>query len=101
MGWKSYNAARLVGATHPDNEKATAQIRRNLRIGVSPRGIQALFMAAKVEALLDNRKAVAIEDIRQVVYPALRHRLFLTYEAQAEGVREDALLDEVLRAVPG
>jgi MoxR-like ATPase len=68
-------------------------------VGASPRGIQALVWAAKVEALLDNRKAVAIEDMRTVAYPALRHRLLLNYEAQAEGILADALLDEVLEAV--
>ncbi len=94
-------AARLVGVTHPDHEKAPALVRRSVRIGVSPRGIQALIMAAKVEALLDNRKAASIEDIRRVAHPALRHRLFLTYEAQAEGVPPDSLLDEALRVVAG
>lgn len=92
-------AARLIGATDPHNERAPASMRGSLRIGVSPRGIQALVMAAKVEALLDNRKAAAIEDIRKVAHPALRHRLFLTYEAQADGVLPDHLLDEVLRTV--
>ena len=93
-------AARLVGATHPDDGNAPPLIRRNLRVGVSPRGIQTLIMAGKVEALLDNRKAVAIEDIRRVMHPALRHRLFLTYEAQTEGVLPDAILDEVLQVIP-
>jgi len=92
-------AARLVGATHPDQENAPARIRRNLRVGVSPRGVQALIMAAKVEALLDNRKAVAIADIRRVAHPALRHRLFLSFEAQAEGVSPDGILDDVLNVV--
>ena len=92
-------AARIVGATHPDQEQATPLVKRNLRVGVSPRGIQALIMAAKVEALLDDRKAAAIEDVRRVVYPALRHRLFLSYEAQSEGLHPDRILDEVLKAV--
>jgi len=56
-------------------------------------------MAAKVEALLDRRKAVAINDIRKVIYPALRHRLFLNYEAQAEGLEPDMLLNAVIKAV--
>jgi MoxR-like ATPase len=93
-------AARLIGGTHPQEERTPAGIRHNLRVGVSPRGIQALIKAAKVEALLENRKAVAINDIRKVIYPALRHRLILTFEAQAEGISPDALLDEVLDAVP-
>jgi MoxR-like ATPase len=93
-------AARLIGATHPDSDAAPVLVRRSLRVGVSPRGIQALIKAGKVEALLDRRKAVALDDIRQVVYPALRHRLFLNYEAQAEGIPPDAILDEVMQVVP-
>lgn len=92
-------AARIVGTTHPDNDKAPSGIKKNLRVGASPRGIQALIRAGKAEALLDNRKAVAIDDIRRVTYPALRHRLILNFEAQAEGISADAILDEVLNAV--
>jgi MoxR-like ATPase len=93
-------AARIVGITNPADTRAPLVVRRRLRIGVSPRGIQALIKAAKVEALLDNRKAVSIEDIRRVAYPALRHRFVLNYEAQAEGFPPDEILSEVLRAVP-
>ena len=91
-------AARLVGATHPDHG-AIAVIARNLRVGASPRGLQAMISAAKVEALLDGRKAVAIEDVRNVIYPALRHRLILNFEAQAEGVSPDSILDEIVRSI--
>lgn len=93
-------AARLISTSHPENEHAPAGVRRHLRVGISPRGIQALVRAAKVEALLDNRKAVSIQDIRKVFYPALRHRLILNFEAQAEGIPPDSILQEVLRAVP-
>jgi MoxR-like ATPase len=92
-------AARLIGATHPDRIDAPPAIRQSLRVGISPRGIQSLVLAAKVEALLDNRKAVAIDDIRRVAHPALRHRLFLNFEAQSDGVSPDAILDEVLQVV--
>ncbi len=92
-------AARLIGATHPDQPGAPAQVKRYLRVGVSPRGMQALILAAKVEALLDNRKAVSLGDIRKVVHPALRHRLFLSYEALAEGVSPDNLLEEIAKGV--
>jgi MoxR-like ATPase len=78
----------------PDN------IRRYVRVGASPRGIQTLIWAGKVEALLDNRKAVAIDDLRKVIYPALRHRLILNFEAQAEGIPPDLLLEDVLKSVP-
>ncbi len=92
-------AARIVGATHPQAEGAIDSVRRNLRIGASPRGLQALVWGGKVEALLDNRKAVSIDDIRKVVYPALRHRLILNFEAQAEGIDPDAILDEIIKHV--
>ncbi|MEA4909369.1 MAG: AAA domain-containing protein [Chloroflexi bacterium] len=93
-------AARLVGLTYPEAEDAPAPIRRYLRTGVSPRGMQALILAAKVEALLDSRKAVAIKDIRRVIHPALRHRLFLSYEALSDGITTGEILDQVLDLVP-
>jgi MoxR-like ATPase len=93
-------AARLIGSTHPEDGRAPSGVRRHLRVGVSPRGIQAVVKAAKVEALLDGRKAVSLADIRRVIYPALRHRLILSFEAQAEGIAPDAILEEVLDAVP-
>ena len=92
-------AARLVESTHPEDARAPEAVRRHLRVGASPRGIQALIWAGKVEALLDDRKAVAIDDIRKVAFPALRHRLLLNYEAQAEGVEPDDILREVLGKV--
>jgi MoxR-like ATPase len=93
-------AAQFVGATHPSTPGAIESVRRNLRVGASPRGLQAMIWGAKVEALLDNRKAVAIDDIRKVIFPALRHRLLLNFEAQAEGVEPDTILDELLKVVP-
>jgi MoxR-like ATPase len=92
-------AARLVSATDPNREEALQLVHQSLRVGVSPRGIQALIVAAKAEALLDHRLAVAIDDIRRVAHPALRHRIFLTYDAQADGVLPDQILDQVIRVV--
>jgi MoxR-like ATPase len=92
-------AARLVTATHVDSPAAPDSVRRHLRVGVSPRGMQALIKAAKVEALLEGRKAAAIDDIRRVAYPSLRHRLVLNFEAQAEGVSADAIIKDVLEKV--
>jgi MoxR-like ATPase len=89
-------AAKLVGATQPDHPDAILPVRKNLRVGASPRGLQAIIWGAKVEALLDNRKAVSLEDIRVVLYPALRHRLLLNFEAQAEGVDPDEILKAIL-----
>ena len=92
--------ARIVNSTHPDSSYAIDSVRRNLRVGASPRGLQALVWGAKVEALLDNRKAVAIDDVKGVVYPSLRHRLLLNFEAQADDIDPDDILDEILDAVP-
>jgi MoxR-like ATPase len=92
-------AARLVESTHPQNGKVPDSVTRNLRVGVSPRGVQSIIRAAKVEALLDRRKAVAIDDIRKVVYPALRHRMLLNFEAQAEGVPADSIIADIVKVV--
>jgi MoxR-like ATPase len=91
--------ARLVNTTRPDGDGAIDSVRRHLRVGASPRGVQAIVWGAKVEALLDNRKAVAIEDVRKVVFPALRHRILLNFEAQAEGVNPDEIIAEVIKKV--
>ena len=79
-------AAQLTVATHPDNADAPEIVRRAVRYGASPRGAQALILGAKVAALLAGRYNAAVEDIRAVAPAALRHRLILTYEADAEGV---------------
>jgi MoxR-like ATPase len=92
-------AAQIIRATHLHDPLAPAVIGKHLRLGISPRGIQALIRTSKIEALLDNRKAVAIDDIRRVAYPALRHRMILNYEAQAEGIPADSILDEVLAVI--
>ncbi len=93
-------AARLVKATHPDDEQAPEAVRRYVRYGASPRGMQALILAGKIIALLEGRYNVALDDIRAALLPALRHRLLLNFEAQAEGVAADAILDRILEAVP-
>jgi MoxR-like ATPase len=62
--------------------------------------MQALILAGKIAALLEGREAVALEDVRAVARPALRHRLILNYEAQAEGIDPDAVVGEVLAALP-
>ena len=93
-------AARLVGATQPEGNNVVDSVRRNLRVGASPRGLQAMVWGAKVEALLNNRKAVSIEDIQKVIFPALRHRLILNFEAQAEVVDPDAILRDILKNIP-
>jgi MoxR-like ATPase len=93
-------AIRLVLATHPEGEFATEMINRFVRFGSSPRGVQALVLAGKVRALLDERYHVSFDDISQAVLPAMRHRLLLNFEGQAEGMRTDDVLDEVIQKIP-
>jgi MoxR-like ATPase len=91
-------AVRVVLATHPENPEATAKSKQFMRYGASPRGLQAVILAAKIRALLEGRYAVAIDDIRHVAPPALRHRMILNFEGEAEGVKHDAFIDEILSA---
>ncbi|MCC6190408.1 MAG: hypothetical protein IT318_15365, partial [Anaerolineales bacterium] len=90
----------VILATHPEDERATAGVKKHLLYGASPRGLQAVILAAKITALLDGRKTVSLEDVRQAALPALRHRVILNYEAQAEGINPDDLITEVLADVP-
>jgi len=93
-------AIRLTLATHPQGEFATDQANRYVRWGSSPRGAQAVILAAKVQALLDGRYNVSFEDINTVFLPALRHRVLLNFEAQAEGIEADVVLEDILDKVP-
>jgi len=92
-------AARIALGTHPNTEHATDTVRRYVRFGVSPRGVQALILCAKVRALLDERYSISCEDIREVAAPALRHRIIRNFEAEAEGVTSDSLLGKLLETV--
>jgi MoxR-like ATPase len=91
-------AVRVVLATHPENPEATALSKQFMRYGASPRGLQAVILAAKIRALLEGRYAVSIDDIRHVAPPALRHRMILNFEGEAEGVKSDAIITEILKA---
>ncbi len=93
-------AIRVLEATHPDREVAPDIVRRFVRYGSSPRGVQACLLGAKVRALLDGRYSVAIEDIREVAPAALRHRTMLNFEGEAEGIVTDDIIAEVLKSVP-
>jgi MoxR-like ATPase len=92
-------AIRLILATHPQGEFAAPETNQYLRIGASPRGAQALVLAAKVRALLEGRYNVSFEDIRKAYLPALRHRVLLNFEAQAENIAPDTVLAAILRHV--
>ena len=89
-------AIRLILATHPQGEFAPDVTNRFVRFGSSPRGVQALVLAGKVRAMLDERYHVSFDDIEASVMPALRHRILLNFEGQAEGITTDEVLEQVL-----
>ena len=91
---------RLTLATHPDGPYSLPVTNKFLRWGASPRGAQAMALAAKVRALLEGRFNVSFEDVRRVFLPALRHRVILNFEAQAEGTEADEVLLEILEQLP-
>jgi MoxR-like ATPase len=88
-------AGRLIIATHP-NRTELDSVRKYVRYGASPRGLQTMVLAGKVRALLEGRYNVAFEDLAAIARPALRHRVFLQFEAEADGVTTDQIIDEVL-----
>jgi MoxR-like ATPase len=89
----------IVLATHPEDRTAADMTRRYVRYGSSPRGAQAMILAAKTRAILDHRYHVAREDLRAVAPAALRHRLILNFEGQAEGVQADAVIENILQSL--
>lgn len=91
--------ARLIVATHPENDTAPDMVRSFVRYGASPRGAQALIIGAKVNALLDGRYNVAFEDIAAVAKSALRHRILLNFEGMAEGISTDVVVEDLLQTV--
>jgi MoxR-like ATPase len=94
------HAVRLVMATQPGSPYAPQLVEDSVALGSSPRGAQALILAAKVQALRAGRFAVAPEDVRAVALPCLRHRVLLSFQGQADGVTADRVVQAVLDAVP-
>jgi MoxR-like ATPase len=93
-------AVRLVQATHPKTETAAPIASQYLRFGSSPRGAQTLILGGKVRALTDGRFNVSFDDLEAVAPAALRHRLILNFEAEAEGVTTDQVVAQILKDVP-
>jgi len=90
------HAVKLLLATHPQNVEAGRLAKKYVRYGASPRGVQAVILAAKIYALLDGRYHVATDDIRKAAVPALRHRIILNFEGEAEGKTAEDVLAEIL-----
>ncbi len=91
--------SRLVWATHPESELAPEVVRKYVRYGSSPRGAQSLVLAAKVTALIEGRFNAGFQDVRMAAHPALRHRLILNFEGEAEGIKVENVIDEILKTV--
>jgi MoxR-like ATPase len=89
-------ASAIVMATHPQWAQAPEVTRRFVRYGASPRGAQALVLGAKVRALADGRYNVSVDDIKQLAAPALRHRVILNFEGEAEGIDVDTLVEQIV-----
>ena len=87
---------KIVRGTHPQSE-AIDDVQRFVRNGASPRAGQAMLSAARAKALLDGRFHVAKEDVRAVASQALRHRMILSFEGEAEGIQADALINQILQ----
>ncbi|HZF54780.1 MAG TPA: MoxR family ATPase [Polyangiaceae bacterium] len=92
-------AVRLLQGTHPEPTSLDT-VKRFVKFGASPRGAQALLLAAKIRALFDGRYAASIDDVRASALPALRHRVLLNFEGEAEGVKTDEVLTEILKSLP-
>ena len=91
---------RVVLATHPQGELATERVNKYVRWGASPRGAQAITLAAKMYAMLDGRYNVSFDDVKKAALPALRHRLLLNFEGEAEGLSTDEIVSDVLEQLP-
>ncbi|MDB5324197.1 MAG: MoxR-like ATPase [Phycisphaerales bacterium] len=93
-------AIRCVLATHPQGQFATPMVNQFLRVGASPRAAQAITLGAKVRALLDGRFHVSFQDIKDVAVPAMRHRVILNFEGEAEGITTDMVLEKIVSDTP-
>ena len=91
---------RVLRATHPHDERAPDLVKRYVRFGGSPRGAQAMLLAARIRACLDGRLTPSTDDVKEVALPALRHRCILNFEGEAEGIPVDDCIRAVLDSVP-
>jgi MoxR-like ATPase len=93
-------AVRLTLATIPGGEFSPETANKYVRYGSSPRGAQALVLGSKIRGLLDGRYHASFEDVQAVALPALRHRIILSFEAEAERIDADTIIKEILKSVP-
>jgi MoxR-like ATPase len=91
--------SRLVWATHPESELAPDNVKKYVRYGASPRGAQSIVLAAKVAALVDGRYNASFQDVKAAAHAALRHRILLNFEGEAEGIKIEKVIDDILSSV--
>jgi MoxR-like ATPase len=93
-------AIRLTLGSHPQSPYATPLVKRYVRYGASPRAAQALVLAGKIHALTRGNAFVSVDDIRAVAMPALRHRVLMNFEGEAEQVNADTIVTELIQGTP-
>ena len=93
-------AIRLTLGSHPESPYASPLVKKYVRYGASPRAAQAIVLAGKIHAITRGNAFVSVDDIRAVAMPALRHRLLLNFEGEAEQVNADTIVTELLASVP-
>jgi len=98
MAVKEY-AVKIVLATHPESPYAPEKVKKYVRYGASPRGAQALILGGKALALIEGRSNVSFKNIKKVAVPALRHRIILSFEGEAEGITTDEIIEDILEKV--
>ena len=89
-------ALKLILATHPEIEDGAALAKKYVEVGASPRAAQGIISGAKVRAVMEGRFNVSFEDIKEMAYPVLRHRIILNFEAITEGITEEVIIDKIL-----
>src|SRR5581483_6286853 len=96
-------ALRLTRASRPSggaDDRVPGEVRQWVKWGAGPRAGQALILGAKARALLDGRSVAALDDVRAVAAPVLRHRILLNFQAEADGIDADQIVSRLLDAVP-
>ncbi|MBL4932481.1 AAA family ATPase [Clostridium paridis] len=97
-GVKEY-ALKIILATHPELDEAPEYVKKYISVGSSPRGAQGIFIAARVLAFMDGRYNVSFQDVKDVAYPILRHRIILNFEGVSEGITTDMVIDKIIEEV--
>lgn len=92
-------AVELIRATRADDPKAPDFVKKFIQWGAGPRAAQYLVKAAKINALLENRFAVSIDDIKKMIYPVLRHRIILNFQARSEGKKADDVINHLVETI--